>query len=356
MRRLIFTDKANNYEASINFRVGGTVGARSISARNALLRRAQGDFSRGCCFEFEPGSDPTPPTPCEESLLIDFSPESSSTTPPYNFFNLGPISDSATSTIQGGWSGGAQTYFQNDSTDDETISNTFFKSSPYSWYVGAQPLYGNPGQGSPFTPALPLQTDAASEAAFNAELFTKTVKYSFDFYVKGNSSTPLPPEQLRVYNGSYQGNDRTGLNLLINNNYNTVDISSYTYSGGSFSLIPLATGLATNTWHNIEINITYDADPDNDTFIYSVNGGAGQSVLSWPNVWRKDNAFTPVYGTWLAFGKIETNIEGSGFGFYIDNISMCLNSKSSASNLLPSPPSESLSSGIIPADLPPKSE
>ena len=258
-------------------------------------------------------------TPCEESLLIDFS-----------LFNLGPISDSDTSTIQGGWSGGAQTYFQNDSTDDETISETVYKSSPYSWYVGAQPLYGSPGQGSPFTPALPLQTDAASEAAFNEELFTKTVKYSFDFQVRSeydsDSSTSLEPEQLRVYNGSYQGNDRTGLNLLIINNYNTVDISSYTYSGGSYPLISLATGLHTNMWHNIEINITYDADPDNDTFIYSINGGPGQSVLSWSNVWRKDNNYAPSYGTWLAFGKNETNSEGSGFGFYIDNISMCLNS------------------------------
>ena len=49
MRRMFFTNNGNNSQADINFRVGGTVGAHSPAVRRALLRRAQGQYAKGCC-------------------------------------------------------------------------------------------------------------------------------------------------------------------------------------------------------------------------------------------------------------------------------------------------------------------
>ena len=324
MRRIFFTNNGNNYQSDINFRVGGTVGAHSPAVRRALLRKAQGQYAKGCCDVVRIPS-PLPPLDCAERIFIDFSPQSSGTEPAYNYFVPGPISDSQNTIIQGGWSGGAQPYFTNDSTDDETITSSIFYSSPYSWYIGKTTLYGSPGQGSPFTPKLPIETNAINETAFNSEIITRQFTYKFRFYVN-SSGSGSGPQTAVIYNGSYAGNDRTGFNLYLTNNYNSVSVDSYSYGGGSFPFNNIATGLTVNEWHNIEINITYDADPENETFLYSVDGTTPVNVLSWINVWRKANSYTYSYGTRMAFTCSANNDSDTGIdsGFYIDDIDICM--------------------------------
>ena len=324
MHKVFFTNNGNNTQADINFRVGGNVGAHSPAVRRALLRKAQGQYAKGCCDAVRIPS-PLPPLDCAERIFIDFSRQSSGTDPSYNYFALGPISNSSAGTIQGGWSGGAQPYFTNDSTDDETITDSIFYSSPYSWYLGKNPLYGIPGQGSPFTPKLPIETNAINETAFNSEIITRQFTYKFRFYVKSDGSGD-GTQRAVIYNGSYAGNDRTGFNLYLTNNYNSVSVDSYSYGGGTFPFNNIATGLTVNEWHNIEINITYDADPENETFLYSVDGATPVNVLSWVNVRRKANSYTYSYGTRMAFTCQENKDYGlgSGYGFYIDDIDICM--------------------------------
>lgn len=231
---------------------------------------------------------------------------------------LEPISQSSLSKIQGNWSGGSQTYFANDSTDNEIITNTRAFAGTNSWFTGNSQLYGNPGLGSPFTPALNIEKNAANESAFNESIKGKTICYIF--YVYANSSDGTNNGSLlKVYNGTYQGNDRTGLNINITKNI-TLDVTTYTYSSGSgFSAVTLG-NLSYDTWHKFEVFITYAADgnPDNDVFKYVINDGAPQFILSWPNVWRKDNSFAPVYGSRLAFA---TGTDPQT-GWYIDNITI----------------------------------
>lgn len=78
-----------------------------------------GIYNAGTTGEYIIGSS------ADDRIYIDFE-----------SYSIGPISDSSTSTIQGNWSGGAQTYFQNDTTDDETIVNTL-SVAPYSqsWFT-----------------------------------------------------------------------------------------------------------------------------------------------------------------------------------------------------------------------------
>ena len=212
-------------------------------------------------------------------------------------YALGPISDSNTNTIQFGWSGGAQTYFQNDSTDDEAVTNAKAYEGTKSWCFSLA-LYNNPGQGSPFTPALALESGAPDETAFNTSLFGKCIRSTFYF----NAETANEGSVIKIYNGSYGGDDRTGLNVNIRKLAGGIQITSYTFSGGSFSEIELVNSLAYDTWHKVEVTALYDPNPLNDTFIYRINDGVGQDVLSWPNVWRIANSFVPSYGTRLAFG------------------------------------------------------
>ena len=239
----------------------------------------------------------------------------------FESLTLNPISDSSSMSIQAGWSGGSQTYFQNDSTDDETIVNTLSVApGSQSWFTGNVALYGNPGTGSPHTPRLAIESGAVDENAFNLALRGKTYNASFYFYSpsanNGDNST------LKVYNGTYQGNDRSGFNLNIKKANAALTVTSFSYDpiGNAFNEETLETNLAYDQWHFVQISITYDAggDPNNDQFTYEFNSsGTVHTTLSWPNVWRvaPSQGFAPVYGTRIAFG--ESNHVS---GWYIDNI------------------------------------
>jgi len=259
-------------------------------------------------------AEPTPvPPPPRDELFITFE------APDYV---VEPISQSENSFIQGGWSGGAQTYFTNDTTDGETIVDiSFAYQGTRAWFTGNTQLYGSPGQGSPFTPALTIETSAADETAFNEAIKGKTFCYVFHVYADSADGTN-DGSLLKIYNGSYVGDDRTGFNINITKNA-TLDVTTIIFSGGSFIAIPLGS-LAYDTWHKFEVFITYAADgePENDVFKYVINEGTPQYVLSWPNVWRKFYGYTKVYGTRLAFATGVNPPDPPQSGWYIDNLEL----------------------------------
>ena len=235
-------------------------------------------------------------------------------------FAVAPISNSAGASIQGGWSGGAQPYFQNDSTDDETIVNTLsVVPGSNSWFTGNVQLYNNPGQGSPHTPKLQIEATAPDEATFNTNLRGKTYNASFWFY--SPSANDGDGSILKVYNGVYQGNDRTGFNLNIKKAPAALTVTSYRWDGANYIEETLETNLAYDEWHRVDIQIQYavDGDPLNDVFTYIFSGtgttGLTHNVQSWVNTWRQTNGFPLAYGTQIAFGET-SHVSG----WYIDNI------------------------------------
>lgn len=236
----------------------------------------------------------------------------------FSDYNLSAISDSANNIIQKGWSGGAQKYFQNDSTDNETITTVQKLSNPYSWYTGIL-TYGNPGQGSPHTPKLKVETNSANANDFNEKLYGSGLVYSLYFRAEATSGNG---SMLTIYNGTYDGNDRTGLNVYMECNQATgkIDVYSYTYnlSDNSYPKVYIATGLNLNSWHKFECNISYheSSDPINDIYLYRINNGSPVNIPSWPNIMRKVNNFTLTYGTRLTFKSFSTT------GWYIDDIYM----------------------------------
>lgn len=275
--------------AGLGFFTGWNVGLNTIRASNTL------------------DTDDNIPEPIDE-IIIDFE----------DYF-LGPISDSSVPYIQGGWSGGAQPYFQNDSTDNEAITILRSYSGNKSWNIGTDALYGIPGQGSPFTPMLNIESIASNETAFNESIKGKTFHYEFQLY---SVTQPAGLElHLVIYNGSYAGNDRTGFNLYIDQSGSDIEISTYTYNGGSFSFITMET-VNSDMWHKIQIDITYaeDGNPENDVYKYTI-GSNEYYIDSWPNLWRKDNSFPLSYGSRIAFAFNVTTTTGVPVeGFYIDDL------------------------------------
>lgn len=241
-------------------------------------------------------------------------------------FTVGPISNKT--SIQGDWSGGSQTYFGNDEDDDETIVNTVSYEGTKSWFTGDVQLYGNPGTGSPHTPKLQIEDTAVDETTFNTNLRGKTYNAKFWFYSPsaddGDGST------LKVYNGVYQGNDRTGFNVNIKKTAGAITVTTFGYDSGSFPETTLTDSLSYDTWHLVEVVVNYDADgdPTGDVFTYKINGGSPTVVQSWPNLWRLDNSFTPTYGTQIAFGET-----AHVSGWYLDYIQYWISHTSDESSV-----------------------
>lgn len=276
--------------------------------------------------------------PLSNDISVDFEPNEYT-----SWYVLGRVSNSTNATptsqnspyIQNGWSGGENQYWTNDSTGNEQIvdANTpTFGTAPYSgtqcWY--AQDLYGFTVGGS-FSPKLAFQSEfpmtALGETEFNNFIRGKTIETIFYFKTYDSTSDN---STLRVYNGAFMGDDRTGFNIdIINDGANNAGSRVFTYSydvqGNSFPITDLVVDLPYQTWHKVKATVTYaaDGDPNNDVFLYSINDGPDQNVISWPNIWRVAQGFDPSYGTWMLFHQ-PFDANNPTPGFYIDNISIRL--------------------------------
>lgn len=222
---------------------------------------------------------------------------------------LGPLSDSDTAQIQAGWSGGAQTYFTNDSTDLEQVVNTEAHSGSNSWHAAR--FYGSPGQGTPFSPSLGLPIGTGPGTTFTAELWFKAG------HATGDGS------RQSIYLGSYAGNDRTGFNVNLVNDAsgNGLHLHTFEWDGSSFPNTVFSSNLDRSAWHKLSISATFHAtDPTLDSYTYTVNDVDTFTGGSWPNPWRVSNSFTPVWGDTLKFADGNGD-NGTDLGFYYDDIS-----------------------------------
>ncbi|OUT62654.1 MAG: hypothetical protein CBB71_01485 [Rhodopirellula sp. TMED11] len=234
-------------------------------------------------------------------------------------YSLGPISNTGSGDIQGGWSGGAQAFFTNDSTDNEQIVDTEAHSGSQSWH--AAKFYGSPGQGTPFTPSLGLPDGTGPGITLHAEL-----------YFKAGSSAGDGSAQ-NIYLGTYAGDDRTGFNVYLNNNEDSdggLTVSTYDWNGDFVNEV-IASALARDQWHKLKIVARFhETDSLQDSFTYTVNDTESFTGNSWPNPWRNDKGFTEVWGDTLKFA--ETSDDETDLGFYYDDLSLSV-----ASAVVPEP-------------------
>ena len=187
-------------------------------------------------------------------------------------FTLGPISPTGGPT-QGGWSGGAQAGFTNNTSDpgsvyDEGITNAVARTGANSWHMMRG--YDSAGPGTPFTPELAVDAGQPSSGAA-ADNFKAT------FWVLAADSAG-DDSRIMVAGGNPAGTDRSS-NYLEIENVAGAGLTIRTYngvSGGGWttSELLIATGLDATQWHKIELEASFMDGPDNDTWTYRVNDGA----------------------------------------------------------------------------------
>ncbi len=219
-------------------------------------------------------------------------------------YSLGPLSPSG-STAQAGWSGGAQGGFTNNDAGDEQIVDTYAHSGLHSWHYARG--YGSPGQGTPFSPAM-------------SSVAGPGTRFDFSIYFRAADGSGDDSHQ-NLYMGTDDGTDRTGFNIYLMNSGGGDGLHLYTYdwiSGASVKTV-FATGLDRTAWHQLEVTATFGADPDDDSFEYSVNGVPSFAGKSWPNLWRASMSFDAAYGDSIKFADDGGDLLAHQ-GFYYDDL------------------------------------
>ena len=206
---------------------------------------------------------------------------------------------------QQGWSGGAQAGCTNNDAGDEAIVSTEAYEGSNSWHYARG--YGSPGQGTPFSPTL-------------GSVAGPGTTFQFSIRFKAASSSGDGSKQ-NIYMGTSAGIDRTGFNINLVNDPAGDGLHLITYDDPvTFATQSLAVNLDRTAWHEVSVVAVFDADPDNDVYQYSVNGSLAYIGNSWPNPWRVDNGFTPVYGNSIKFADAGSDVPSHN-GFYYDTMS-----------------------------------
>jgi hypothetical protein len=231
-------------------------------------------------------------------------------------FTVGPMSD-GTST-QGGWSGGAQSGFQNDNAGSEAITTAAANSGTQSWLL--KNSYSSPGQGTPYTPNL-----SASLGDSGITDFTGSVSFMAAGIADGSS--------IAISTGTPDGTDRGDYIAYLVNETGGIHLYTYTYDvnnpdpNARFSAVDIATGLSALDWHQLSFDITKSGAID----ILKISVDGGPSVTVNPdglNAYRADpsNSFgyadssrLKIYATGISAGPPSTPDPGAA-GFYIDDV------------------------------------
>lgn len=206
---------------------------------------------------------------------------------------------------QQGWSGGAHLGCTNNDPGDDQVVDTESFTGSNSWHYARG--YGSAGAGTPFSPTL----DSVA---------TPGNRFEFSIHFKAGSSSGDGSAQ-NIYIGTEAGNDRTGFNINLKNDFagDGLHLFTYDYTTG-FVTESLAVNLDRSTWHEVSVVAVFDADPLNDVYEYSVNGSLVYTGNSWPNPWRVDHGHTPAYGNSIKFADAGGDIPSHN-GFYYDAMS-----------------------------------
>ena len=239
-------------------------------------------------------------------------------------FVPGPISPTGGPT-QGGWSGGAQEGFTNNTSEpgsvyDEFIVNTEAHTGEQSWWF--QRGYDSPGQGTPFTPALsPAAGEPSSGAAYNA--------FRASFWFKA-ANPDGDGSCVMIAGGNPAGTDRSSNYLEIENvpggGVTVRTFEGVPGSGWDATEVVIATGLDASSWHSIEMIGRFYDGPYNDTWTYIVDGGSPITAGAYFETARNNFGFAYEMTNRLKFqprhpdGNADPNVDPYYAGFYFDDI------------------------------------
>ena len=275
-------------------------------------------------------------------------------------FNMGKISDSGTSTIQGGWTGGAETYFQNDNY--ERINNAAAQVGTKSWF---QPgvVYNNPGTGSPHTPSLGFTSAADLQGkVFEVEFYFKADDGLVEPARLGGMPSTMDAEH-RIYCGTFAGDNRGVFNIQIKDSPSGVRVYTNKHIGSTDGMAAWNANppgyaehdlhvdlLPRDAWHKVNVKVTFSANgmlaPHYKEHVhqYSVTSAAqmanGETVALSEDIpfwgdyaqeyWYSDDQ--QQYGDRIAWGS---NGGNNTSGFYYDNITYSLTGAGAPSIDLP---------------------
>lgn len=240
-------------------------------------------------------------------------------------FTLGPMSASG-STCQGGWSGGAQGGFTNNTSEpgsvyDEFITTDDAHSGSQCWWFARG--YDSPGQGTPYTPELGVTCGQPSSGAdfngFVASVWFKAVDPAGD------------GSRIAIVGGDPAGIDRSSNYVEVENVPGAgITIRSYDgVEGGGWgaSEVIIATGLDASQWHQLEMVGNFYDGPYNDTWSYSIDGGTAVVGGAYFETARDNFGYAYVHTNRLKFqprhadGNADPGVSPYYAGFYFDDVS-----------------------------------
>lgn len=214
-------------------------------------------------------------------------------------FTLGQLSPPG--SAQGGWSGGAQPDLQNNDPGDEQIVNTVAHTGSQSWHYARG--YNSPGQGTAFTPNLSSVVANVGDTMIGSLWF--------------KAHTIADGSLLAIETGNVAGSDRSEILAYVDNIAGGLTIRSFT--GDSFTGVPIASGLDASVWHKLEFSLSLNAT-DNAISI-AIDGGAPVLFDGSFKDWRDANSFPYSESSRLKFRPRHADADLSFNGFYLDDIS-----------------------------------
>jgi hypothetical protein len=240
-------------------------------------------------------------------------------------FTLGPMSPDG-ATCQGGWSGGAQGGFTNNTSEpgsvyDEAITTAEAHSGAQSWLF--QRGYDSPGQGTPYTPELSVTCGEYSAGAdhngFKATVWFKAADPAGD------------DSRIAVVAGNPAGTDRAS-NYVEVENVTGVGITVRSYDGvigGDWGATErlVVTGLDASQWHKLEMTAHFREGSYNDTWAYVVDDGTPVTGGAYFETARDNFGYTYELTNRLKFqprhqdGNADPNVSPYFAGFYFDDVS-----------------------------------
>ncbi|PHR90459.1 MAG: hypothetical protein COA78_35295 [Blastopirellula sp.] len=227
---------------------------------------------------------------------------------------------------QDGWSGGGpgdSSGFTNNGAQPDS-SNFDLEHTPGEWFgeavttadahTGTQSWllrngYDSSGSGTPFSPGLSVNAGQPSSGAGGDTFFGS-------FWFKSADSSG-DGSRIMIAGGTPAGTDISSNYLEIENLQDGSGVTVRTYFGG---WIDVATGLDSDSWHQITMTGRFYDGLSNDTWSYKVNNELPFDSGAYYETYREDNFFGYEMTNRLKFRPRHANHDATKSGFYFDDL------------------------------------
>lgn len=229
---------------------------------------------------------------------------------------------------QEGWSGGASSGFTNNSAQPGSSNSDLFYDGEWHGeavttagaHSGSQSWlfrngYDSPGSGTPFSPGLSVGAGQPSSGAAGTG-------FSASFWFKAAGAAG-DGSRIMIAGGTPAGDDRSSNYLEIENALSGIIVRSFNGVAGSgwdSTELLIATGLGTDSWHQITMTGEFLDGPDNDFWTYQVNGATSVVGGAYFETARDNFGFSYEITNRLKFQPRHANYGTGTSGFYFDDL------------------------------------